>query len=67
MTPREIKEEYARAFAKGDAPTLERLVDEHPEHAEELAEFCMRFWPFANHLRGQMIETLLWWVDANDS
>lgn len=67
MTLREIKEGYAKAFAEGNFPTLEELIEEHPDHAEELAEFCLNFWPFANHLKGRMAETLLWWVDEHDS
>jgi len=62
-TIREIKNDYARAFVRGDFPTLEELVEEHPEHAEALVDFGFRFWPFANHMKAQLEETLLWYVD----
>lgn len=64
-TVRQVKDDYARSFVKGDFPTLEELVNDYPEHAEELAGFVMDFWPFADFMKLQLTETLLWWVDDN--
>jgi hypothetical protein len=67
MGTREIKDRYARSFARGDFPSLEELIEEHPEYAGEITEFCLGFWPFANHMKAQLEETLLWYVDDRHS
>lgn len=63
---RQIKEDYAKSFVNGDFPTLEKLIEDHPEHAQELTKFCINLWPFAGFLKDQLTETLLWWIDDSN-